>query len=125
MHCNDFQSRVVQYLAGSALLLMCGIAVAGSTTSQIPTTVAIYAGSSGTTGVLVTISPPQPSTLTGCTDTSGNYVFINFSSTVLPTGRDLYASVLAAMFAGQAVAFGTSGCDPNGTYPQAYAVNIY
>jgi hypothetical protein len=125
MYFSNLQNKLNHYLTGCALILMCGIATAGSTTSQVPTTVAIYAGTSGTTGVLVTISPAQPSTLTGCTDTSGNYVFINFASTVLPTGRDLYASVLAAMFAGQAVSFGTSGCDPTGTYPQAYGVNIY
>jgi hypothetical protein len=124
MQFDNIRKRSALFLASTALLLMCGIAVAGSTTSQVPPSLNIYMGSSGTTGVIVLISPAQPTTLTGCTDTAGNYVFINFASTTAPTGRDLYATVLAALLASQPISFATSGCDPTGTYPQVSGLTI-
>jgi hypothetical protein len=123
MYFDNIRNKTGLHLAAAALLLTCGIAVAGGTTGQVPASISIYMGTN-TPGALVLISPAQPSGLTGCTDTTGNYVFINFTSTVSPTGRDLYASVLAAMLAGQAVSFGTSGCDPTGYYPQVYGLNV-
>jgi hypothetical protein len=118
MYFGNLSKTIVQLAAAAATLLMPALVLAGTATNQITTNINIYMGSSGTTGVLVAISPR-------CTDTAGDYVFINFSSTVLPTGRDLYATVLAAMLASQPVAFGTSGCDPTGYYPQVYGVNLY
>ena len=82
----------------------------------------IYMGSTYP-GMLVTISPAYPG-LDGCSNTPGQYLFINFAAQTVPSGRDLYASVLAGYLAGHTIAFGTLGCSSDGSYPVVVAVNI-
>ncbi len=82
----------------------------------------IYMGSTYT-GALITISPAYPG-LGGCLNSAGQYVFIDFSAQTAPSGRDLYASVLAAFLAGRTVSFGTTGCSSDGWYPLARAVGV-
>lgn len=83
----------------------------------------VFKGTSTYPGMLVTISPAYPS-LDGCSNTAGQYVFIDFSSQTAPTGRDLYAAVLGAMLAGHTVKFGTIGCTSDGAYPLVTAVSV-
>ncbi len=83
----------------------------------------VYMGSTYP-GALVKISPAYPAGLGGCSYTTGDYVFIDFAAQVTPSGRDLYASVVAAFMAGRQVSFGTSGCSSDGAYPRAYGVNL-
>lgn len=96
----------------------------GTTNTVTITTLTIYMAAN-TTGALVKFTPANPSGLTGCTYTTGDYVFIDFSATGNPNGRDLYASLLAATMAGKQVDIGTLGCGDGGYYPLAYGVNVY
>jgi len=61
----------------------------------------IYMGSTRT-GALVKFSPASPG-LEGCSYAGGNYVFIDYAAQVTPSGRDLYATVLAAYLAGRTI----------------------
>jgi len=87
------------------------------------TNVAIYSGSSGGTGAYVVFSPGIPN-LEGCSNAAGNQVWIDFTSTSEPTGKSLYATVLAAWFAGHTVAFEVNGCVDGGLLPLVYQVSI-
>jgi len=102
-----------------ALLASASIA---DTNSVTVVRTAIYMGSTYP-GMLVSISPAYPG-LDGCSNTAGQYVFIDFAAQTVPSGRDLYASVLAAYLSGHTVAFGTQGCSSDGSYPVVVAVAI-
>ena len=88
-----------------------------------PTTITqfgVYSGSSGATGAFIYFSPAI-AVPPGCT--YGNELWIDFSSTVEPTGKSLYATFMAAWLAGHAVSFEISGCAPNGA-PLVYEVQV-
>jgi hypothetical protein len=117
--------KMMKWLGG---VVVVGCAVTSSvaladTNAVTIETATIYMGSSYP-GALVKISPAYPAGLGGCSYTTGNYVFIDFAAQVTPSGRDLYASVVAAFMAGHQVAFGTSGCSSDGAYPRASAINL-
>jgi hypothetical protein len=86
--------------------------------------VSIYSGAIGVSGAEVTISPALPNGTEGCTYTPANTIYIDFSSTVQPDGKSLYATVLAALLAGKKMTFGISGCSVNGALPLVYRVDV-
>jgi len=96
--------------------------------SQVPastiTSMGTYTGASGSQGAWVIFSPAIPS-LEGCSNTVGNQVWIDFSSTVQPDGKTIYATVLAAYLSGHSVGFGVSGCAASGQLPLVYRVDLY
>jgi len=97
-------------------------------TTQIPastvTTIGTYTGVSGALGAYVTFSPAIPG-LEGCSNTTGNEVWIDFSSTTQPDGKTLYATILAAFLAGHTVGFGVNTCVQAGQMPLVYRVDVY
>ena len=97
-------------------------------TSQVPastiTSMGSYTGASGATGAWVVFSPAIPG-LEGCSNTAGNQVWIDFSSTVQPDGKTIYATVLAAFLSGHAIGFGVGGCADAGQLPLVYRVDVY
>ena len=109
-----------------ASLAPLGAAVASS---QVPastiTSMGSYTGASGGgMGAWVVFTPAIPN-LEGCSNTAGNQVWIDFSSTVQPDGKTIYATVLAAFLSGHAVGFGVSGCVDGGQLPLVYRVDLY
>jgi hypothetical protein len=96
--------------------------------SQVPastiTLMGSYTGASGAQGAWVYFSPAIPN-LEGCGNTAGNQVWIDFSSTVQPDGKTIYATVLAAFLSGHSVGFGVSGCVDAGQLPLVYRVDVY
>ena len=53
-----------------------------------------------------------------------NVIRLDFSSPTEPSGKTLYATVLAAFLAGRSVQFGVRGCDPTGSLAIVYSVEI-
>jgi hypothetical protein len=83
-----------------------------------------YTGASGAQGAWVTFSSGIPS-MEGCGNTAGNQVWIDFSSTVQPDGKTIYATVLAAFLSGHTVGFGVNGCVDASQLPLVYRVDLY
>jgi hypothetical protein len=85
----------------------------------------IYMGTAGggSTGAYIDITPAHPG-LEGCSNTSGNELWIEFSTQTTPNGKDLYATVLAAYLAGRTITFGVSGCGFGGEFPVIYRVDM-
>jgi hypothetical protein len=112
-------------LGAEALCLIAAGPVLGSTgfTPTTITNIAIYAGSSGATGAVVSFSPAI-SGLEGCSYTTGNEAWIDFTSTTEPTGKSLYATLLAASLAGRTVTLEVNGCGPGGVLPSVYQVSL-
>ena len=113
---------------GLVALVFCSTATApAQARTTVPpmtiTKVGIYSGASGAEGAYVYISPGIPG-LEGCSNSAGNEVWIDFSSTVEPTGKSLYATVMAGWLAGYTVAFEVSGCVAAGQVPLVYNVEI-
>jgi hypothetical protein len=96
--------------------------------SQVPastvTAMGSYTGASGGAGAWVVFSPAIPN-LEGCSNTAGNQVWIDFTSTVQPDGKTIYATVLAAFLSGHSIGFGVSGCVDSGQLPLVYRVDVY
>jgi len=69
------------------------------------------------------ITPAWPGA-EGCSNSSGNQVWIDFSGAAQPDGRSLYATVLAAYLAGHTLGFGVTGCGAGGQYPLVYRVDV-
>ena len=82
--------------------------------------VTLYAGTT-LPGAIIFFSPAKPG-MGGCANASGNAVWIDWSSTVQPDGKALYASLFASYLIGKTVGFGTTGCTSDG-YPIVYGVN--
>jgi hypothetical protein len=83
----------------------------------------VYLGSDAT-GVLVQFTPSVANNPEGCSYSTGNQVWIDFSAAVNPSGRDLYAAVLAGFIAQQTLSFQVSGCSSNGR-PLVNEVVVY
>lgn len=99
--------------------------IPGSTTSGVQnvtvTQLSIYMGSTAT-GAYVKFSPATPG-LEGCSYTGGDLAWIDFAAQVVPSGRDVYASVLASHLAGRPIGIGVNGCNASG-YPIVYGINV-
>jgi hypothetical protein len=113
-------------LAIFAIAMALGSTLATATTQVGGTvvSVSVYSGAIGTTGAEVVISPALPNGTEGCTYTPANTIYIDFSSTIQPDGKSLYATVLAALLAGKQLTFGVSGCVINGQLPLVYRVDV-
>lgn len=88
------------------------------------TRISIYAGTS-VQGAIVWISPALPNGTEGCTNNPSNQIWIDFSSTVQPDGKSLYASVMAAFLSGHQLTFGVQGCGDSGQLPLVYRVDVW
>jgi hypothetical protein len=120
--CTITRSFRLSLRAVTLYLATVGPVLAGSAVTPTTITyVAIYAGSSGATGAYVVFSPGITG-LEGCSNTPGNEVWIDFSSTTEPTARALYATVLAASLAGRAITLEVNGCALGGELPLVYQV---
>lgn len=95
-------------------------AVLAATVTQISS----YTGASGALGAYVVFSPAVPG-LEGCGNTAGNQVWIDFSSTVQPDGKTIYATVLGAFLTGHSIGFGVNGCVDAGQLPLVYRVDVH
>ena len=121
--------RRIATAAATALALAATVAGAAGTPYVTVYKVTIYQASSGAgTGALVMFSPAAPSALTGCSYTTGDTVWIDFSASGDPTGRDLYAALLAASVAGKQVTLGVLGCSGSASgapgYPMVYGIGV-
>jgi hypothetical protein len=110
---------VIKLVVAAILLVNVAHADTNSVTIVRPT---VFLGTTYP-GVLILISPTYPG-LDGCSNSSGQYVFIDYSTQTAPGGRDLYAQVLSAFLTGHTVAFGTQGCSSDGSYPRVVSVSI-
>jgi hypothetical protein len=81
-------------------------------------------GQASPPGALIKVSPVAPSDTEGCTYSGQGYVWIDWSGTIQPDGKAIYASLLAAHLAGKTVGIGVNGCSTNG-YPLVYGINVY
>jgi hypothetical protein len=124
-------SSGLKFRRGIACLLMAGtlipIAVSGaSQTAKVGVQlVQPYMGSDAT-GVLVAFTPAVSGNPEGCAYTAGDQVWIDFSATVSPSGRDLYTGVLAGISGNNHMfIFYMSGCNAQTGRPLVYAVGIY
>jgi hypothetical protein len=106
--------------------LLVGASHAGTIATVGPVTITnivLYTGASGTQAALVTFTPATAN-LAGCSFAAGNVAWIDFSSTIAPTGTSLYATVLSAYLSGQTIGFGFSGCVDAGVYPLVNQIAI-
>jgi hypothetical protein len=122
MHSSGSFRRALGILAAITTLVP-AIGLASTQVSGTVQSISIYAGTA-TTGAEVIISPALPNGTEGCSGTPANTLFIDFSSTVQPDGRALYATVLAALLAGKQMNFGVLGCALNGAVPLVYRVDV-
>jgi hypothetical protein len=94
--------------------------MAAQASTQIAYVTVIGLSVYSTTGAVVVISPAEPG-LEGCSNQSGNQVWID---TTQPNGKSMYATVLAAYLSGHTLGFGVSGCESTGQYPLVYRVDV-
>lgn len=84
----------------------------------------VFQASSGAApGVVILFSPAIADT-EGCTKSGQGYAYIDFTSTLQPDGKTLYATVLAAWLGGRSVDLIVSGCE-QGYYPLVYQVQVH
>ncbi len=107
----------------SAVLTPTVASAATQVTGVTITNVSIYMGNSGAQGAYVLFSPAAPG-LEGCSNPSGNEIWIDFAAQTSPDGKALYATVLAAYLAGRSMTFGVSGCALSGQVPLIYRVDV-
>ncbi len=124
-HCSRTNTSLCLALAVTVLTLIISIPVQAATAVTTATIykIGIYSGSAGGTGAYIYFSPAIPS-LEGCSYTTGNEVWIDFSSPSEPTGKSLYATAVAGWLAGHSVTFEVSGCGDNGVLPLVYNIEI-
>jgi hypothetical protein len=117
---RNIRRRTTKLVAAFATCtLLFGTSHAGTIATVGPVTITnitLYTGASGTQAALVTFTPATAN-LAGCSFAAGNVAWIDFSSSVAPTGNSLYATVLSAYVSGQTIGFGFSGCVDAGVYP--------
>jgi len=89
----------------------------------IATSTAYQAGKASPPGVLIILTS-SPAHSEGCTRSNKGGSWIDFSSTGLPDGRTLYATVLAAQASDKEVDIGVNGCSSNGV-PMGYAITVH
>lgn len=111
-------------------LLMAGIlgsplALAGSSYNgvTITTLMAFQASSGANPGTLILFKPAIPDA-EGCTKSGQGYAWIDWTSTLQPDGKALYATVLAAAMEGKTVDINVGGCS-QGYYPLVYMVSVH
>jgi len=129
MPSRSYFNRMTGSVAVASLRLLVALVItlpARAATVVTPTSITkigIYAGSSGATGAYIYFSPALPG-LEGCSYTTGNEIWIDFSSPTEPTGKSLYATAMLGWLAGHSVVFEVSGCAANGQVPLVYNVEL-
>lgn len=84
----------------------------------------VFQASSGANpGSLIMFSPAIPDS-EGCVKSGQGYAWIDWTSTLQPDGKSLYATVLAAAMAGKQLDLVVGGCS-QGYYPLVYQVVVY
>jgi len=98
---------------------------AGTTYGSVTITrLLIFQASSGANpGSLILFSPAIPDS-EGCTKSGQGYAWIDWTSTLQPDGKALYATALTAAMAGKKVDIVVGGCS-QGFYPLVYQVVVY
>jgi hypothetical protein len=86
------------------------------------TSINLYAGTTST-GALVFFSPAKPG-MGGCSNATGNAVWVDWSSQVQPDGKALLTVLYANYLAGKTVGFSTNGCTSDTAYPVVYAITL-
>ncbi|MBS0579094.1 MAG: hypothetical protein JSR36_07505 [Proteobacteria bacterium] len=81
-------------------------------------------GRGGSPGALIFFTPTTPADTEGCTTSGSGYAWIDWSSTVQPDGKAVYATVLAASMAGKKVNISVSGCANSGYYPFVSQITV-
>jgi hypothetical protein len=77
------------------------------------------------TGAIITISPATSSVNNSCSYTGNDAVWIDFSAPGSPSGRDLYATALAAYTTGQQITVATVGCaGPSNSVPSISSLSM-
>ena len=88
------------------------------------TQLAAFQASSGSApGTLIRFSPGIPDT-EGCTQSGKGYAWIDWTSTLQPDGKALYATALAAAMTGKTIDINVNGCS-QGYYPLVYMVSVH
>ena len=118
-------SRMLIWLSSAAVLAVPTIAWpwSGYNGVTISSTTVYQSGKASPPGVEIFLTG-SPADSEGCTSSGKGYAWIDFSSSGLPDGNTLYATVLAAEASGKAVDFGLNGCASNGV-PMIYAVTMH
>lgn len=109
-------------ILGSAVLLS-GVAHADSNVTAAISSINIYRGSDAQVANIFFSSALQHPE--GCTYGPDNVIRIEFSSAAEPSGKTLYATVLAAFHSGKNIEFGVRGCDTTGAIPVVYSVRVF
>jgi hypothetical protein len=98
---------------------------AGSTYSKVTVTrLLVFQASSGSNPGSLILFTPATADSEGCTKSGQGYAWIDWTSTLLPDGRSLYATVLAASLAGKQLDIVVGGCS-QGYYPLVYQIVMY
>ncbi|MES1192619.1 MAG: hypothetical protein ABUS47_16280 [Steroidobacter sp.] len=121
---NLFRISKVLCLMGVACALPQAALASTQTGRETVTTLSIYSGTTSQ-GAIVQISPALPNGTEGCAYTPADLLWIDFSTTVQPDGKSLYATVMSALLAGHQVSFGVLGCGDSGQHPLVYRVDVY
>lgn len=115
----------IPILASLALLFPApGFCWSGYNSVTIVLLTVYQGGQASPPGVLVQVSPVNPADTEGCTYSRQGYVWVDWSGTIQPDGKAVYAALLAAQVAGKVVGLGVNGCSSLG-YPLLYGVNVY
>jgi len=105
-------------------LLMPTLGWSGSTGTVTITRLSIYM-TGPSTGAIITFTPAASSVNNSCSYTGNDDVWIDFSGSGNPNGRDLYATALAAFMAGQQIEVTTTGCaGPSNSVPSITSLSI-
>jgi len=106
-------------------LLMPTLGWTGSADSVTITRLSIYMAAAHS-GAIITFSPATSSVNNSCSYTGNDDVWIDFSASGNPNGRDLYATALAAFTAGRQINVTTSGCaGPASSVPNITSLSIF
>lgn len=109
----------------AAALLMPTLGWTGSAGPVTITRLTIYMAAAYT-GAIVTFTPANASVNNSCSYTGNDDVWIDFSASGSPNGRDLYATALAAFTAGQQIEVTTTGCaGPSNSVPSIISLSVF
>ena len=115
--------KTVSFLLSGLLILVPTLCSAADGVDGVTVVLAtVYMGSTAS-GAYVKFSPAK-SGFGGCTYSTGDLAWIDFTAPVTPNGRDVYATALAAYLAGHTIGIGVNGCSSGG-YPLVTGINVY
>jgi hypothetical protein len=126
VNCN----RAARCLAGVVFVIVAGVMsragwAASSYNSVTVTHFNIFQASSGAAPGVVIFFTPAISDSEGCTKSGQGYAYIDWTSTLQPDGKALYATALAAALAGKRMDIVVGGCSQGNYYPLVYQIVVY